>query len=255
MGLALKRIPTELVKLLLGDNVQRVMLENSRLICEIIPELSAAVGFEQNNPHHIYTVYEHIVRCVAAAPRERDIRLCMLFHDIAKPLMYFEDSEGVGHFHGHPEKSAEMAEEILRRLRADGECIKNVCFLIRYHDTRPAATKKSLMKYLSRVGFEGARQLLSVRRADLAAQSPEYHGQFEYLSESERMIDELEREDACISVSRLKVNGRDMMELGAPAGPVIGELLNALLKKVISGETENEREALLKAAKRMIKKK
>ena len=248
-----ERIFEELKKLIMGDFVANVLLEYSDVICEIIPELAPSVGFDQKNPHHIYTVYEHIVRSVGACPKDIIIRLCMLFHDIAKPLMYTEDEKGIGHFKGHPDKSEEMAREILSRLHADSETIKKVCFLIRYHDTRPSATRKSLLKYLTKVGFENAKLLVDVRRADLSAQSPAYHDQFEYLLESEGIINALEKEDACISVSQLKIGGKDLIDLGIPAGPRIGEILNELLKNVVSGCTENKKEELIHLVKRIIR--
>ena len=248
-----ERIFEELKKLIMGDFVANVLLEYSDVICEIIPELAPSVGFDQKNPHHIYTVYEHIVRSVGACPKDISIRLCMLFHDIAKPLMYTEDEKGIGHFKGHPDKSEEMAREILSRLHADSETIKKVCFLIRYHDTRPSATRKSLLKYLTKVGFENAKLLVDVRRADLSAQSPAYHDQFEYLLESEGIINALEKEGACISVSQLKIGGKDLIDLGIPAGPRIGEILNELLKNVVSGCTENKKEELIHLVKRIIR--
>ncbi|MBQ6846695.1 MAG: phosphohydrolase, partial [Oscillospiraceae bacterium] len=48
-----ERIYEELTKLIMGDRAAEVLLEYSDVICEIIPELSLCVGFEQNNPHHI----------------------------------------------------------------------------------------------------------------------------------------------------------------------------------------------------------
>ena len=248
-----ERIYEELTKLIMGDRAAEVLLEYSDVICEIIPELSLCVGFEQNNPHHIYTVYEHIARSVGACSKDKNIRLCMLFHDIAKPLMYTEDENGIGHFKGHPEKSTEMAREILIRLHADSDTVKRVCSLIKYHDTRPSATRKSLLKYLSKVGFEDAKLLLDVRRADLSAQSPAYHDQFEYLDESERIILSLEAEGVCISVSDLAIGGADIISLGVPAGPRVGDILKELLKSVISGSLENDRASLIKALRRMIK--
>lgn len=248
-----ERVFAELKKLLLGDNVFSVLMEYKEVVCTVIPELSRSVGFEQNNPHHIYTVYEHIAKTVEAAPKDINIRLCMLLHDVAKPACYTTDEKGVGHFYGHPALSERMAYDILKRLKADGETVKKVCFLTKYHDTRPSSTRKSLRKYLSKVGFEGARELLAVRRADLSGQSPAYFDQFEYLSESERIIDALEEEGVCISLEGLAVKGRDLIDLGIPKGKDIGEILSYLLEKVIKEEVVNEEEALLKLAKRKAK--
>ncbi len=245
-----ERIFAELKKLLLGDFVFSVLMEYSSEICTVIPALLQTVGFEQNNPHHIYTVYEHTARAVAASPKDVNIRLCMLFHDIAKPSLYTVDSGGIGHFYGHPELSAEIAQNILKGLRADGETVSKVCSLIKYHDLRPKATRKSLMKYISKVGFESALELIEVRRADLSAQSPEFFYQFEYLSQSEMMIKELQKEGVCIKVSDLAVDGNDLIHAGVPKGREIGEMLSYLLSKVIGEECENSKEELLKLVKK-----
>lgn len=254
LSVASERIFTELKKLLMGDGVFSALMEYSQVICTIIPELSPSIGFCQNNPHHIYTVYEHIARTVQESPKDDvNIRLCMLFHDIAKPEKYFTDEKGIGHFYGHPERSAEMAKTILRRLKADTKTIQDVSFLVKYHDTRPEATRRSIHKYLKKVGINNAKRLIHVRRADLLAQSPEYHYQFEMLSESLAIIEELEREGACVSISDLAVDGRDLIAIGIPEGPEIGKLLNSLLERVTSEKIRNEREALLSLAKKMIK--
>ena len=248
-----ERVFTELKKLLMGDFVLPVLMEYSGVICTVIPELSPSVGFSQNNPHHVYTVYEHIARTVAASPKDISIRLCMLFHDIAKPSSYTVDEKGIGHFYGHPDASERMAEKILRRLKADSETVKRVCFLIKYHDTRPAATRKSLLKYLSKVGFDYGLMLVDVRRADLSAQSPAYFSQFDYLDESERLIRELKSEGACICVSDLSVNGNDLMEIGVPKGQAVGEMLSYLLSRVIGDQAKNERGELLRLAKKKLR--
>ncbi len=250
-----ERIFVELKKLLLGDDVFRILMDYSGVICEIIPELSDAIGLDQKNPYHIYTVYEHIARSVAAAPKDTDIRLCMLFHDVGKPETFFTDEKGIGHFYGHPAVSRRMAEEILKRLKADKRTIDHVCFLVENHDVRPAMTRKSIHKYVSKMGFDGARELLSVRRADISAQSPELSYRFEGLLEEERLIGELENEGACTRIAELAINGNDLIELGFEKGKELGTTLSWLFERVVKEETENEREKLLSLAKKKLRKK
>ena len=248
-----ERVFIELKKLLLGKDVLRVLIDYADVICEIIPELSKAVGHDQKNPYHIYTVYEHIARSVEAAPLDVDIRLCMLFHDIGKPETFFTDEKGIGHFYGHPAVSRRMTEKILKRLKADNKTVEHVCFLVENHDVRPALTKKSIHKYVSKMGFDGARELLSVRRADVSAQSPDLYDRFEELTKVGEIIDELQAEGACTKIADLAINGNDLIDLGFGKGRAIGETLSFLLKKVVSDEVENEKEALLSLAKKKIK--
>ena len=50
------------------------------------------------------------------------------------------------------------------------------------------------------------------------------------------------------SLKQLAVNGSDLLGLGVPPGPAVGKLLQRLLEAVLSGETPNERQALLELA-------
>ena len=60
--------------------------------------------------------------------------------------------------------------------------------------------------------------------------------------------EQLTAENACCRVSQLAVNGRDLMAAGARPGPGLRQMLNALLEAVITGQTPNEKDALLAAA-------
>ena len=60
--------------------------------------------------------------------------------------------------------------------------------------------------------------------------------------------EQLTAENACCRVSQLAVNGRDLMAAGVRPGPGLRQVLNALLEAVITGQTPNEKDALLAAA-------
>ena len=63
---------------------------------------------------------------------------------------------------------------------------------------------------------------------------------------------QLEADGVCCRVSQLAVNGRDLMAAGIPAGPVLRQVLEALLDGVIRAEYPNEKPALLAAAQKII---
>ena len=245
------RILTELTKLISGDGVLRVLMEYSDVICSVIPELRASVGFEQHNPHHIYTVYEHIARTVASCPNRGYLRLTMLLHDMAKPYVCTVDEHGIFHFRGHPEEGARMAEVLLRRLGADRRCIGEVSHLITYHDVRPPATRAGIHKYLCGVGYAAAKELIYIRRADLSAQSPAFHDGFQYIDECERLILRLEAEGAPADVHGLMISGGDVMAAGVPSGAAVGETLERLLGLVAEGKIPNRRRELCDECKRI----
>ena len=60
--------------------------------------------------------------------------------------------------------------------------------------------------------------------------------------------EQLTAENACCRVGQLAVNGRDLMAAGVRPGPGLRQVLNALLEAVITGQTPNEKDALLAAA-------
>lgn len=121
---------TKLNEILLEGTVQ----ENQDYILTQIPELKYCVGFEHKHPHHHLDVWGHTLEVVRNInSRDLETRMAALLHDIGKPFSY--QDEEIRHFHGHPKVSAEMTEEILRRLGYQEDFIENVTYLVREHDT------------------------------------------------------------------------------------------------------------------------
>lgn len=132
-----QRLLAELLALLPGSGVLAVLLEYPDVLAQFIPEIAATVGFEQHNPYHIYPVWEHIARAVAAAPPEAEVRLALLLHDIAKPVCFSQDAAGNGHFYGHAQRGKAMAAQILQRLCCPGQLAQATARLVGWHDTPP----------------------------------------------------------------------------------------------------------------------
>lgn len=108
--------------------------ENFDFVKEQIPEIVPMIGFEHRHPYHNLDVWNHTLAVVAGIETtDLETKMAGFLHDIGKPFSY--QDEEVRHFHGHPEVSSKMAEQILTRLGYDEEFIKNVCYLVRTHDT------------------------------------------------------------------------------------------------------------------------
>ena len=246
-----ERITTELIKLLTSDHPELIKIAyETGLTAVFFPEFDKAMQTEQNHPHHMYSVGEHLIQSLRISENNRIIRLTMLLHDIAKPATLTIDEEGLTHFHGHATLGAEMAEEILRRWKLDNDTIRRVCRLIRYHDLgkgipcSPRAVRKGV-----RLMEEDFPLLLEVERADILAQSTFMRE--EKLKTLEQYSAEYEvilRENQCCNLKSLAVNGKDLMELGFDPGPGLGKVLGALLDKVIEDPSLNEKTVLLKMA-------
>ena len=244
-----ERIVSEFNKIMLSENPSTYLREYKDIICIFIPELEACIGFDQKNHHHVHDVFEHTLRVIDNTPSKLDLRLAALFHDISKPICFEIGSDGEGHFYGHASKSAEMAENILRRLKYDNVTITDVCQLVKYHDHQIENSDKIIKRMLRRLGDEDFFNLLDLKRADNYGQSEEFRYRQDILQELERSARRILEENACFSLKDMAIKGSDLIKLGMAQGPEIGEVLEMLLDKVISGEIKNDRQELIACLK------
>ena len=141
--------------------------KHKETIFQIIPELKKTDGFDQKNPHHIYNVWEHTVKALQKSNPDLEVRIALLLHDIGKPYSYQEEN-GIRHFKGHQQKSAQMSQEILERLGYSAKELKEICYLIEHHDelidvSKVAETNKKLIQ-----------KLLHIQYCDAYAHAPEH---------------------------------------------------------------------------------
>ena len=244
--IAAERIWAEVSRLLCGPRAAAVLRAYPEVFGVFWPELLPMVGFDHRNFHHIYDVWEHTLHALEAVPGDLILRLTMLFHDIGKPDCFSLDENGLGHFYGHPARSAQLADELLRRLRCDNETRETVVRLVDWHDRPIALTEQGVARALRRLGERDLRRLIQVKRADNLAQAPAYWTRQQELDLGEQLLEQVLAQNACFSLKQLAVNGRDLLALGL-RGPAIGETLEALLNRVVDGELPNDREALLKS--------
>ena len=239
-----ERIAAELNKILLGDVPDFDPALFLSCVCAVIPGFKPCVGFQQNNPYHIYDVAQHTLYALSHAPKDLQIRLAVLLHDIGKPHCYTEDERG-GHFYGHQSVGADMARKILTDLKYDNNTVDTVVKLIAYHVSTIVPTKAAVKRWLNKLGEELFRKLLQVMRADSLAHSELSREYLDKLTAAEDVIDEILAEEACFSLKDLAVNGDDIMTLGVKQGKEVGVILGQLLEAVMDGLVENTKEALI----------
>ena len=233
----------------MGDNVFDVLTEYKEIMGVIIPELVPIFTCGQNTVWHIFDVYTHTAKTVEQSPRLLSLRLTMLLHDIGKPLAKTTDYNGVDHFKGHQKISADLAAPILKRFKISNELYDRVMLIIPIHDIHIGTKKKNIKKWLNRLGEQGLRDLIAVKRADKLGQNPKMTGEeLQNLVTTESLVDEIIANAEPYSVKDLKINGFDLINLGFK-GKEIGDILSAVLEMVIDGKLENEKDILLKYAK------
>lgn len=240
-----ERIREELLKLLVSDNADRVLREYADVFYIFLPEIGPLIGFEQKNPHHDYDIWEHTLHAVKAAPQNKILRLAALFHDLGKPSCFSLDEKGIGHFYGHAEKSAKLADGIMRRLHFDNETRERVVLLVRIHDVVPMPKTRQFARMRSKYGEETLLDWLTLIRADRTGQKevmpPDVAAS---IAEAEEAAQVLLAEEARMSLASLAIGGNEVAALGY-RGKEIGTALDLALNAVIDGVAENTREALL----------
>ena len=254
-----ERITEEFAKMLQGKNAVNILDEFQEIIAYIVPETKAMMRFEQHNPYHVYDVWNHTLVAVDNA-EGLILKLTMFFHDIAKPSCYTIDEQGIGHFYGHADVSAKIAYEIFKKMKMtnaegiNGNDLKDIIELIKYHDIMIEPRKKSVRKMLSKLAGNKVQfqRLLSVKRADALAQAPDkLINRLKEIDTIETILNEVIAENACTTLKDLAITGKDLITLGIPAGKKIGEILNQLLEDVINENLENEKEVLLTAVQKI----
>lgn len=246
--LAKERVFDELCKLLLVANSQD-LLRFAPVMAQAIPQLQPCMGFEQHTPYHAYDVFTHISHVVESAPKTLALRWAALLHDVGKPRCFTQDETGRGHFRGHAQISALLADEILLELKAPTALRQQVVFLVDHHMT-PFDTDKRLMhRRLAKYGEENVLALLSLQEADMTSKGTGIHGESGKYSQLRLLADQILQEDSCLQIKDLAVDGKDLLALGFAAGPALGKCLENLLMQVIDLQLPNDKPALLAAAK------
>ena len=218
------------------------------ILAAAIPELAPTIAFDQRSPHHAWDVFTHIAYVTAAVPPVLPLRWAALLHDVGKPATFTTDETGRGHFYGHAKTSGEMADQILRTLKAPTALREEAVSLISLHMTKLEPEKKLLRRRLSRLGTETVKTLLLLQEADMSSKGVDNSGELLQFSQLRQILAEIEAENACLSLKDLAVKGNDLLELGME-GKKIGETLNHLLEQVLDEKLPNDRAALLNAVK------
>ena len=255
LHIAPERIWIELYKLIGGEYAVPVLRQFPDVIGVFWPEILPMIDFDQKNKHHCYDVWEHTLHALDAlndfeTPFRRDIilKFALLLHDIGKPATCTTAPDGQRHFYGHPAKSREMAEIMLKRLKTPNIFRERVLNLIEQHDRPIPATEREIRRLLTKLDPEDMKRLFDLKRADNLAQSPAYRERQAQLDQAVILLrDVLERDD-CFSLKQLAVNGNDMQKLGL-RGPEIGDMLKILLERVINGDLVNHHDILINFAR------
>jgi poly(A) polymerase len=266
-----ERIRDELLKIFTRPNAGRgfELLDESGLLRQILPEVAAMKGIEQPPEFHPEgDVFQHTklmldlmsaAACTAVAPyhdqteaarvdpRPPEARivlaLAVLLHDVGKPPT-FERAPDRIRFHEHDKIGAEMAQNILRRLRFPNDVIEKVCICVGEHMRirnvqmmRPAKSKRILAR-------ETFADELELHRLDCLTS----HGNIANYEFLRAKAAELPPE---VLKPAPLVTGHDLLALGFAPGPLLGQVLRELEELQLEERMQSREEALTYARRRL----
>lgn len=261
----------QLDKLLESPNPAGAMrlAQDTGVLKHLFPELGNNFDYDQRNSHHTFTLGEHSLGVLGNAARlskDPDLRLAALLHDIGKPASAWEDpATQTNHYYpemldgqhmgaDHAAVGADMAEKRLRETyNFPVSRMRRVNELIKYHMFDPFLTTKGARKFLNRVG-DNADDLLTLREADQTGkgQTDEQVATRTSADSMRNLVEQVRGAGEPTSQSGLSLNGNDLIAMGVPAGPQIGELLRKLTNDVIENPQLNDRSALTQRAQEYV---
>ncbi len=245
---SVERVRDEFSKLIVAPEPGPALwgLVDTRLIDRFLPEMRD-LEMEQDPVHRHKDVLAHTIAVVERAePGNLRLRLAALLHDIGKPATRQIGRRGVS-FHHHEVVGARMARERMRALRYSKDLVDEVSRLVflhlRPHTLKMGWTDSAVRRYVRDSGhlLDDLNQLVrcdvttgNERRAKAIQQR---------IDDLEQRIEELARQKELESL-RPPINGHDVMQfLGIRPGPVVGDIMEALLEKRIEEGPYSEDEA------------
>lgn len=249
---SIERIRDEFFKIILSNKPSNgiLLMRSLGLLKEIIPELIPAIGFDQRNPHHDRSVFQHTLLVLDNTPPVLHLRLAALLHDVGKPYTFTIDPNGIGHFYGHDKESVKIGKEFLIRIRCSTKLIEETLNLVKEHmNHSPKMKTKAIKRQLQRIGEDNMRNLISLQIADRLSKNG--RKDIEYLLEKKRQVDEIIDNNEPYKKAHLAINGNDLKEIGYKEGKIIGKILEYLLNYVLDNPQGNNKEELLKIVNKL----
>lgn len=248
-NISAERIRDELLKLMASEYPADgyLLLKNSGLGQEILPEMEQAFGVEQKTVgrHHIYDVGTHSVEALRNCKSPDPItRLATLIHDVGK-VKTQKVRNGQIIFYNHEMESAKIAQKIAERLRFSNEQKDKFVRLVRWHQfsVDERQTDSALRRFIKNVGKENLEDMLALRVGDrLGGGAKETSWRLE---EFKQRLSQVQKQP--FAIPDLKISGLEVMKIKKiSSGPKVGKYLQALFDEVVENGLANEKEALTK---------
>lgn len=244
-----ERVRDELIRILTegGARYGMELLDQSGLLACILPEVHAFHGVEQPPEFHPEgDVWQHVLLMLdELKDLSATLAFGVLLHDVGKPPTFRRAPDRI-RFDRHAEVGAELASDILSRLKFSNEEIAQITSLVanhmRFKDVQQMRLS-TLKRFLCLPHFD---QHLELHRLDCLA-SNGYTGSYEFVKQK---LGELGQEE--LRPPRL-ITGADLIREGYKPGPEFGRALEAIENAQLEGEIRT-REAALERARLVLQR-
>jgi poly(A) polymerase len=236
-----ERVRDELTRMLTEGRARRafLLLDESGLLKQVLPEISAMKGVEQPPEFHPEgDVFVHTLLLLENLPHPCSLSLGWgaLLHDVGKPPTFRVAPDRI-RFDGHVEVGVKMAEEICHRLRFSNDEAAQILALVDNHMRFGHVTRmkeSTLKKFLRMPLFE---EHLALHRADSLA-SHRNLSTYELVREKLKEIPPEKMRPSPL------VTGDDLIAAGHVPGPKFREILSAVEDAQLEGRLPSRDEAL-----------
>ena len=239
-----ERITDEFNKMMMTNDPARALclLGYTGAMKYVVPEFIETYDMGQN-AFHFGTVWEHTLAVVennAKACRKGElkaylpVRLACVLHDIGKIKTKTVGKDGRIHFYDHETVGADMARDIMKRMRYSNDIIDEVCFYVKYHmvtkswgDDLGNVKMKTLRKLMYKAKTEERfNHLIEVIDCDNCSHKKEHC----MWNQGENILKVAANEKRMFGY-QLPIDGNDVMEiLGIEPGPKVKKHLEHCIK-------------------------
>jgi len=244
--IAVERVRDELTRILTEGGARRgfELLDETRLMNEILPEIDALKGVEQSPEHHPEgDVWTHTLIMLEGLPAGTSATLALgvLLHDVGKPATQEFAADRI-RFNGHVEKGLEIAEKLLDRLRYSNKEKEQALALVGHHMRFMHVREMRESKLKRFLRMEGFDEHLALHRLDCSSS----HGSldnWEFMKAQQEVLAEEQ-----LRPPRM-VTGADLIAAGYDPGPDFKAILEAAEDWQLEGTVSSKDEAMERVAR------
>lgn len=233
--LSISQWEEELNQFIMGEAFYSLAHNNPWILGTLIQPVKEAIAFEQDNPYHAYSLYEHTIR-VMSELSTLEMRLVGLFHDLGKLRTQIFTSDGIGRYPGHAQASVEIMDEYLEFSIFTKEDKREMLKLVEYHDLSIPENYIEFKKLVSIHGIDFMQKLVQFKRADNIAKSEKAYYQVEKCVVYQTYIDRILMENPVLTLKQLAIKGNELDVEPQKRKKTLEKLLELVIEEKVVNE-------------------